>query len=265
MGLLEAFIYGLLSGFAEILPVSAAAHQELLKRIFGLDAEPNSVKLMAHLSVLAVLIYSSLPELKQLRRVSVRGKRPRLSADFRLIRTAAVPLLLGFLLVRYVRFLGEQLPLLALMLALNGVILFVPSRILQGNKDARGMSGWDGLLLGFFGAAGTIPGISRAGVLLSVASARGAERRHGLKWMLILSIPALTVLSLMDLAAVFSAGGGVAVGFAGMLLVIAGAAAGCFFAIKLLRYLAVKVGFSGFAFYCWGVALFSFVMYLTIV
>lgn len=265
MSLLEAFIYGLLSGFSEILPVSSAAHQELMKRVFGLDTPPNTVNFLVRLSVLAVLIYSSLPELKQLRGIPVGGRRPRPSADLRLVRTAAVPLLLGFLLVRYVRFLGERLPLLSLLLILNGLILYIPSRMLHGNKDARGMSGWDGLLLGFFGTAGTVPGISRTGVLLSVASARGADRRQGLKWMLILSVPALAVLCLMDLAALITLGSGAAVGFPGIVSAVSGAAVGCYFGIKLLRYLAVKAGFSGFAFYCWGVALFSFVMYLTVV
>lgn len=265
MNLLEAFLYGLLSGFAEILPVSAAAHQELLRRVFGLDTAANGVDLMVHFAVLAVLIYSAVPELKQLRTVSVRGRSPRPGADLRLVRVAAVPLLLGFLGIRYVRFLGEQLPLLALMLLVNGLILYLPSRMLRGNKDARAMSGWDGLLLGIGGIAGIVPGLSRTGALLSVASARGADRQHGLKWALILSVPALTVLCLMDIAALISVGSGVSVGFLGALLALTGAAVGCYFGVKFLRYLSVKAGFSGFAFYCWGAALFAFVMYLTVV
>ena len=58
---------------------------------------------------------------------------------------------------------------------------------------------------------------------------------------------------------------GVSVGFLGALLALTGAAVGCYFGVKFLRYLSVKAGFSGFAFYCWGAALFAFVMYLTVV
>ena len=265
MNILESLLYGLISGFAEILPVSAAAHQGLLMRLFGVDSGPTVLNLLIRLAVLATLIYSCLPDIKQLRGTAVRRKRIRISADSRLVRTAAVPLLLGFFLVPYVAFLGEKLPALTLTLLLNGLILYIPSRILRGNKDARAMSGWDSLLIGLIGILGVVPGISRTGALLSAASVRGAERQHGLKWTFLLLIPALAVQSAMDLVAVMKEASAASAGFLGSLLAITGAAAGAFFGVKLLRYLAVKAGFSGFGFYCWGVALFSFVMYLTVV
>ena len=265
MNLLESFIYGLLSGFTEILPISAEAHQEIFKRLFGMEGDPNTVNLLVHISVFVVLIVNCYPDFRVQRSISHRGKRPRLSADSRLVRTAAVPLILGFLLVRYVRYLGDQLPILSLMLILNGLILYVPCRMLQGNKTARAMSGWDGLLLGVTGIAGIIPGISRIGTLVSVGTARGAERSQALKWAFDLTIIALCAVIIMDFVVLFQDGTGVGVGFIRCIIAMVGAASGGYLGIKLLRYLAVKIGFSGFAFYCWGLSLFSFVMYLTVV
>ena len=265
MGLLESFVYGLLSGFAEILPVSAAAHQELMVRLFGMDGKPLAVNFLVHLAILVVLIGCCLPDIKRLRSYSVNGKRPRPSADSRLTRTAAVPLLLGFFLVPYIRVLEGSLPLLTLLLIANGLILYIPGRMLHGNKDARAMSALDSLLIGIVGVLGIVPGISRTGCLLSVSAARGADRQPALKWALLLSVPALLVLTVMDLVKLSSAGAVVAAGFLGSVIAIAGAAIGCYFGIKLLRYLSVKVGYSGFAYYSWGAALFLFVMYLTVV
>jgi len=265
VNLLESFLYGLISGFAEILPVSAEAHQLLLDRLLGLEAGHYSLNIFLRLTVLAVLIFSLRRELGSLRSFGSRGRRARPSAESRLVRTAVVPLLLGFFLVPYVRFLGQKLPLLALMLLANGLILYIPCRMLQGNKDARSMSGWDGLLMGTFGIAGVVPGISRLGALVSVSCARGADRQNALKWALILCVPGLFAVLLMDVFSAFSLGGGASVGFLGTLLAMAGAGTGCYFGVKFLRYLAVKAGFSSFAFYCWGAALFSFVMYLTVV
>ena len=44
--------------------------------------------------------------------------------------------------------------------------------------------------------------------------------------------------------------------------VVAGISA--YFAILLMRFLAVNTGFAGFAYYSWGAALFAFILYLTI-
>ena len=49
------------------------------------------------------------------------------------------------------------------------------------------------------------------------------------------------------------------------ILSVLGAGCGSYFGIMLMRFLAVKVGFTGFAYYSWGAALFSFVMYLVVV
>ena len=265
MNLLESFLYGLISGFAEILPVSAEAHQLLLDRLLGLEAGHHFLNIFMRISVLAALIFSCRKEIMSLRSFAARGRQPRPTAESRLVRTAVIPLLLGFFLVPYVRFLGQKLPLLALMLLANGLILYIPCRMLQGNKDARSMSGWDGLLIGFFGVAGVVPGLSRLGALVSVATARGADRQKALIWGLLICVPALLVVLFLDVVAAFRYGGGISAGFLGTLLAMLGAGAGCYFGVKLLRYLAVKAGFASFAFYCWGAALFTFVMYLTVV
>lgn len=273
MNWLESLLYGLVSGFAEFLPISSAAHQALMKQLFGVEENIAVHNLLVHIALLAVLIYSCrafFTDMNGQGLLRTRGRksaRPQRSADMRLVRTAAVPFLLSFLLYRTANAVGDNRVFLVLLFFLNGIILYVPSRMLSGNKDARAMSGWDGVLIGLSGALSMLPGISRVGVMTSTALARGADRQNALNWALLLSIPALIVLIVVDLLSGIT-GGFEITSVSGVLLSVLsmiGAGCGGYFGIMLMRFLAVKAGFTGFAYYSWGAALFSFVMYLTVV
>ena len=272
MNWLESILYGLVSGFAEFLPISSAAHQALLKMLFGAGENTGLQDLLSHLAILAVLLYSCRPILSgfnaQSRAVS-RGKKISAgrSPDMRLVRSASVPLLLSFLLYNTVRSYANGTLLLGVFFLLNGIILFLPGRMLSGNKDARAMSGWDGMLIGLAASLGIVPGLSRVGAALSAATARGADKQHAMNWILVLSIPAMIVLVALDVFTLIAGGAGIssASSVLNCILSMLGAGCGGYFGIMLMRFLSVKTGFTGFAYYCWGAAMFSFVLYLTVV
>ena len=128
------------------------------------------------------------------------------------------------------------------------------------------MSRWDALLIGLGSALAILPGISRVGAAVTVATSRGADRQRALDWALLLSIPAVAVLLLLDFIAAIGNGFGIA-GITDLLkYLIAAAGAGCgtYLGIMLMRFLSVKSGVSGFAYYSWGVALFSGILYLVV-
>ena len=82
--------------------------------------------------------------------------------------------------------------------------------------------------------------------------------------VLLMSIPAVALRCLFDIITMFSLGLGIAsfLGFLGCLLAAIGAFCGAYLAISIMRYLTVRAGFSGFAYYSWGAALFAFILYL---
>ena len=272
MNWLESLLYGLVSGFTEFLPVSAAAHQSLMQRIFGAEGTLDFRNLLVHSAILAALCFSCRPIFSGLRNqpaTALRGRTraPRRAPELRIVRTAAVPILLSFAVSPMIKGLSDHLLLLALFLVLNGLVLFAQGRMYCGNKTAGAMSGWDSLLIGLGGALAVLPGISRIGTAVTVAVGRGADRQHSLDWSLLLSIPALVVIIIIDLFGVFANGTGVSTvaEFLTCLLSAAGSCCGGYFGIMLMRFLAVKTGFSGFSYYSWGAALFSVVLYLTVV
>ena len=272
---LQSLLFGFLSGFAEFLPVSADAHQYLFAYFTGAGNELLCFRLLCHLGVLAALLLSCRTQMKRLARerriAAVRPKRRKRQPDrnalmdMRVLRTAVFPLLLAFVLFSKALYVLRNAWLLALFLAVNGMIVYLPQFVRSGNKDSQSMSALDSLLIGLGGALAVIPGISRIGALISTGQLRGGDGRYTADMSLLLCIPALVVLIGFDICGIYLLHSAFSFGlFLHYLLAATAAFAGAYFGIILMRFLAVKVGFSGFAYYCWGAALLVFVLYLTI-
>lgn len=272
MNWLQSILYGFLSGFAEFLPVSASAHQLLFMEVFGMGAGPI-LDLCVHVAALLSLIIGCRTLLSSLRKEQANYRRAaqlrrrrgntNTSYEMRLIKTATITMVI-ILFLRSVADKQIHTLYLILFLILNGIFLILPEHMRQANKGAQHMSGLDGILMGISGALSALPGISRNGSIVAFAVIRGADRQCAVEWALLLSIPALVVLAGMNVFEVFSVGVGV-ISFSILLNCILSAAAafaGGLIGIRMIRFLAVRLDFSAFAYYSWGVALFTFVLYL---
>ena len=127
------------------------------------------------------------------------------------------------------------------------------------------MSALDATLFGFGSALSVLPGVSRVGASSSFAVARGADIQQAYKWSLLISIPAIAVWMCFDLYALFTAGFG-DLGFQFLMKCVAGglfAFGGASTAIASMKFITVRLGLSGFSYYSWGAALFTFILYLT--
>ena len=271
---MQSLLYGLISGATEFFPISAEAHRDLISLLFGVEVNPL-VDLLVHIGVLAALIISCIPQLARLRReralLAIPAKRRRRQPDpaalsnLRVLRTAFIPLLLGFAAWPFTHNLTQSMWISALMLTINGIVLYIAPYVPQGNKDASTVSGLDGLLMGLGSTLAMLPGISRIAAFTTTGILRGCQRRYVLDLVLLLSIPALIVLILFDVYFLIVAASAVSGAWvlSGVLAMVI-AAPTAYLCIMFLRFLTVKVGFSGFAYYSWGAAMFIFILYLTI-
>lgn len=270
---LESLLFGVVSGLTEILPVSSQAHQALVLKIFGAGTNPL-LRIIVHAAVFEALFIGCREQISAMMReqriaATAPRRRPRQPdqrkvLDFKLLKTAMIPMLLGLLAYPFLDGIRSNLLFCAAFLVVNGIILYVPMHSVTGNKDSRSMSAWDSVLIGLAGAISVLPGISRVAATVSAAIARGASKEFAVRWSLFLSLPFMLGLILVDLYSLISfdlgqLSGGMILNFA---LAAAGAYIGAYAAISALRFMAVKVGFSGFSYYCWGTALFSLIMYL---
>ena len=276
MNLFQSLFFGVVSGLSDILPVSSQAHKTMMLKVFGVNAEAPLMRLFIHAGILAALHYCCANQLtrytRQLRLARVpkkKRKRPvdvRTLMEFRLLRMIVIPVLLSLYFYQYTLEWGTKLYLIAIFLLINGVILFIPSLLPTGNKDARNMSSLNGLLIGLGGATSVIPGISAIGSVNAVASVCGADRTFSLNLSFMMNMALTVVLIAFDFAAVYASGAG-NLSFSVLLTYfISGVAAfgGAYLGIQTMRALAANIGFNIFAFYSFGAALLSFVLYLMV-
>mgnify|MGYP004450157983 FL=1 len=273
---LQSILFGLVSGAADIIPVSGQAHRLLLLKFFGVNQMPNLLALMLHLSVAAALYLSSQGQFVRMNRARAlaripkkKRKRPldtRSMMDWSLIKTMLVPTVIGLLLNSRVRGWSVNMFLIAGMLFVNGLILYIPQFLPTSNRDSRTLTRLEGVLMGLGAGASVLPGISTVGIMVSIASVCGIERLYGLNMTFIVKLFFLIGLMVYDVLAIITDGlGGLTVMLLAQYLFTGLLSFGAsMFAIRLLRRLAPEHGFHTFGVYCWGLALFTFILNLVV-
>ena len=276
MNWLQCMIFGLFSGLSDVTPVSSQAHKAILLKLFGQNGEDPLLRLVIHVAILAALYYCCSSHIqrivRQLRLSRIpkkRRKRPldtRTIMEFRLLRMMVIPVLLSLLMYNKTSVWSTNLSMTTVFLLINGVILFLPSLIATGNKDARSMSAFEGLMIGLGGGLSVLPGVSAVGAANAVASACGAERVFALNMTYLMHMVLTVGLIAFDVAAVFAAGA-VSLTFSTLFIYVMAAAAafcGAYIGIRVMRMIAVNIGFGIFAFYSFGAAVLSFVLFLMV-
>ena len=264
LSLLQSLLMGILSGFAEILPVSAQAHRLIVLKLFGLDAEPLILRLMLHISTVVALHFYCRGHIVRMMRAfrlsripKRRRKRPLDTVslmDFQLLKTAVIPVILAFVFYRKLEFLHSDLVFIAMLLAVNGVIMYIPQYLPGSNKESGAMSRIDSLVMGLGGALGSTGGISALGGAVSMATIRGME-----------SVKALDLAFIVYDMADILGGGLTGLSFkmlVGAVLAAAAAAVCIIVACNLVKKIVKSVGICVFGFYSWAMAILTFVIYL---
>ncbi|MGM9660327.1 MAG: undecaprenyl-diphosphate phosphatase [Faecousia sp.] len=273
---LQSILFGLISGIADILPVSGQAHRVLLLKFFGIKDTTDLMRLMLHLSVFAALYLSSQSRFVRINRARAlarvpkrKRKRPldtRSMMDWSLLKTMLIPVILGLFLYRFVRKLETNLIVIALFLFVNGLILYIPQFLPSSNRDSRTLSRVEGLLMGLGGTASILPGISTVGTMVSIGSVCGVDRVYGLNMALIMKMFMMLGLMVYDVLGLIS-NGLEALTFlliVQYLLIALISFGGAMLGVRLMRRMAANYGFSLFGVYCWGLALFTFILNLVV-
>lgn len=269
MNWIEILLLGLVSGLSEFVPISSGGHQRLMLHLFGKTQMDPLCHLILMAGVLMAVLTACSGLIRRLMAEQAIARRKRKHRtygsryyDYRIVKTAVWPLAIVYTVCSLFR-ISISLPGLALTFLINGILLFVTGNMRQGNKDSRRMASLDSTLMGLFGGASAVAGISLVGTVSSVAVARGAQRQSALNWALSICVPALLIRMSIDL--LFILIGGTTLSFAGFLWSIGGAVfafIGGRISIRLVRFVVSRSGLSGFAYYVWGAAILTFILFL---
>ena len=268
---LGSILYGIIAGASAFLPISADTHQVLGMQLLGLPAVPGGISLGIHMGAALAIVVSFNSYTGRLRREyriaaipSRRRKRqPDASAlmEIRLLKVAIVPAILSCVAAPFLRDLVSLRWVMALLTALNAIVILLPRYTRTANKDSRSLSGLDALLVGLSGILSAVPGLSRVAVMTTTASLRGADRNFALNFTYLVSLPVLLGLCVGEIILLFS-GVGTGAGFlCGLLALLASFGAGLA-GIRFMRFLAVRVGYSSFSYYGAGLSMLIFILYL---
>ncbi len=200
MSILQAIVLGITQGVTEFAPISSSGHLILVPWIFDwpILADPDLNKtfdVALHIGTLAgALVYFRSDVARYLtawaRSIRARGIR---GVDERLAWALVVGTIPGVIAGAALEgviqeHLGQPI-LIALMLAVFGVVLYVVDRRAGERRTVSDLSVRDGLVLGVAQALALQPGVSRSGVTITAARAMGLDRASAARFSFLLSLP----------------------------------------------------------------------------
>ncbi len=216
MNILSAIIYGIIQGASEFLPISSSGHLALAQYFFGGNFERDyfTFDILLHLATLfsVIVFYSKdiFPLFGAFFRVLKKLLRGRLrysdcDGDERLIVMlfiASVPLLLAPLFENKVEGIG--IGAIAILLIINGIVLFFSDLIPIGDKDLYSAKPQNALFIGICQLCAVFPGLSRSGSTITAGRICGFDRSFAVKFSFIMSLPAVIGANIFKLPELIS-------------------------------------------------------------
>jgi undecaprenyl-diphosphatase len=203
---IQSLLLGVLQGVAEFLPISSSGHLILLRNVMRLGDIPLLYDVLLHVSTLIVVaivfrtkILSILASIwRWLRRSGTPEDRENLYLVLCILAATVVTGAVGLLLSRFEELFSRQPRLVSLFFLITALIL-ISSLFSRGRRDYLQMGVVGALLVGLAQGIGVLPGISRAGITISVALLWGLDRQRAGEFSFLIAIPAILGALLLQL------------------------------------------------------------------
>ena len=273
MSIWSAILLGLIQGISEFLPISSSGHLSILNNLFGLTPLEEGhmfFDVLLHLGTLASIAVVYWKDLVEMfyevlgfvnlgPRAGQRQQRYPSARLFFMIILATLPLVLILPIKDELETLYYNSIFIGVALILTGCMLYVSDKMLPGKKNGGNMTVLDALIIGICQCAATVPGLSRSGTTITAGISTGLDREFAVKFAFLMSIPAVLGANLLALVDAIQDGiqwSYVPAYLVGMVV----AAVSGIASIRLLKAIAKKGRFGGFAYYCWVVGVLAIIL-----
>lgn len=214
---IHVLLFAIIQGITELFPISSLGHGVILPALLHWPMNRNNPSFLPLLVVLhlgtatALLLYFYRDWLALLRGVMNQRREPAdpRARTFWLLVVATVPAgLLGLVLEKKLRLLFGDAIVVSVVLAINGLVLFLGDRLKnrQAVHDLAGMGWGKALGIGFAQALALIPGMSRSGVTLVAGLACGLDYAASARFSFLLATPIIAAAGLLEVPKLFHQG-----------------------------------------------------------
>ncbi|NMA54577.1 MAG: undecaprenyl-diphosphatase UppP [Firmicutes bacterium] len=190
MNVVQAVVLGIVQGLAEFLPISSSAHLILVPWFFKWPDHSLTFDVALHLGTMVAVVgyfWRDLLEITALGLTQPRSKDGRL---FWYLVVATIPgAVLGLLFEEQAETVFRSPGLIALMLAVMGIVLWLADRRGKKQKAIEDIGWMDSILIGLSQGIAIVPGISRSGITMTMSLARGLKRESAARFSFLLSVP----------------------------------------------------------------------------
>ena len=210
MEYLKFFLYGLIQGFTEFIPVSSTAHLKVISLFFGIDDPGSSLSAIIQLASVLALIWYFRNDIFKLRDQSSKKIFDYLFHE-RLLRSIFIGtlpiILLGGIIKLFVPYFFETVLRSNLSIAIVSLIMaifmYIADCSKKGFKNLKNHNYSDSCLIGLSQAFAIFPGVSRSGITISTALVSGWDRRDAAKFSFLLGIPAISFAAIVEFISAF--------------------------------------------------------------
>ena len=187
MELLNIIILALIQGITEFLPISSSSHLVLFSELTSFPDQGIGFDIALHTgSLIAVLVYFK-DELRKVLALTHEGNQ-----YLRLLIVASIPLpIIGLIFIDYISLYMRNIQSIAIMTIIFALLLFFADKNRRDSKDVINCSLVVIIFIGLMQALAIMPGVSRAGIVITAALLVGFSRSDSIKIAFLLSIPAI--------------------------------------------------------------------------
>jgi undecaprenyl-diphosphatase len=203
---IQSLLLGALQGVAEFLPISSSGHLVLLRQLMDLGEVPLLYDVLLHVSTLIVVlivfrsrigsIFASI--WRVLKAAAGPGDRENLRLTLYILIATVVTGAVGFVLSRFEGLFFNRPRLVSLLLLVTAAFL-LSTLIRRSQRDYLQIGFLLAVIVGLAQGVGVLPGISRAGITISVALLLGLDRQRAGEFSFLIAIPAILGALLLQL------------------------------------------------------------------